>query len=135
MEITDYINTKSSENGSENILLTVDEKLSGEEETDRKWVRCSTCNYKITLLSDKIHINSADVHIFKNPAGIIYRVICFSQAPGSVNITEYTFENSWFSGYSWSISLCRLCNNHLGWHYSSGSEEFYGLIAERILGI
>lgn len=115
------------------------EQMQGEESgakecKDGKWVRCRNCHYKIALFSDKLYINDVHTHLFKNPAGIFFRVICFSNAPGSFNISEYTEDNSWFSGYSWSITICRSCNNHLGWHYS-GPSEFYGLIADRLSGI
>lgn len=103
--------------------------------TDKKWIRCRSCNSKIALISDKIRINDADTHLFKNPAGIFFTVICFSSAPGAINITGHTEENTWFNGYAWSISICITCGNHLGWHYLAGESGFYGLITYRIAGI
>lgn len=135
MNIIQEIYTRPENTGSEFIDLEFADESESEENAGRKWVRCRVCNYKIARQSDKISINKADTHIFKNPSGIYYRLICFSDAPGSKNVTDHTSENTWFSGYSWSISLCRSCNNHLGWHYNSGSGEFYGLIADRLTGI
>jgi hypothetical protein len=103
--------------------------------SDRKWVRCRNCGFKIALATDKIRINDADHHIFKNPAGIFFTVVCFASAPGAINITGYTEENTWFTGYSWSISICAGCGNHLGWHYNSGVSGFYGLITYRLTGV
>ncbi len=135
MDIIPEIYARPDKTGSEFFGTDFTAESYAGEEIDGKWVRCRVCNYKIALLSDKIVINKSDNHIFKNPSGIYYRLICFSAAPGSINISEYTSEYSWFSGYSWSISLCRSCNSHLGWHYDSGSAEFYGLIADRLTGI
>jgi hypothetical protein len=112
-----------------------DEESLIDEGSDKKWARCRSCHYKIALISDKTDINHADTHIFENPAGIFFRVVCFTEAPGTIDISDFTEENTWFNGYTWSITLCRFCNNHLGWHYSSGSKEFYGLIADRLTGI
>jgi len=135
MEIIQEIYFRPSKIGFEFIESLPDEEQRTKEESDKKWVRCRNCNYKIALLSDKIIINNADTHIFENPGGIFFRVVCFSSAPGSINISDYTDEDTWFSGYLWSISLCRSCNNHIGWNYNSGSSEFYGLIADRLTGI
>jgi len=120
---------------SEFIESLNNEKFHLKEDCDKKWARCRNCHYKIALISDKTQINHVDNHIFKNPAGIFYRVVCFLNAPGTINITDYINENTWFEGYMWSITLCRSCNNHIGWHYSSGIDEFYGLIADRLTGI
>ena len=113
----------------------LDEFYNTKNDHERKWIRCRNCNYKITSLYEKIRIMESDSFIFRNPAGIFYRIICFSNAPGLVNITDYTDENTWFKGYLWSISLCSSCYNHLGWHYISESAQFYGLIADRLEGI
>ncbi len=102
---------------------------------ERKWVRCRNCHGKTALVADRIEIERVKVHIFSNPAGIMFRVICFSDACGAVNVTEYTGDHSWFQGYLWSVSLCRFCGNHIGWHYNSGLKGFYGLIADRLCGI
>lgn len=106
-----------------------------EETAGRKWVLCRNCASRVALVNDRIKVGNADTHIFENPAGIIFRVVCFSEASGAADITGYTDENTWFPGFIWCISLCRGCSSHLGWHYNSGSEDFYGLIADRLTGI
>jgi len=135
MEIRHNIYFKSDINGYKFIEFKLYEEFYEEEENDSKWVKCRNCYSKIALISDKININNTNIHIFENPAGIFYRIICFSDAPGLFNITEYTDEDTWFPGCSWSVSLCRSCNNHIGWHYNSGSGNFYGLIADRLTGV
>lgn len=135
MEYAEVIYFKPSKTGYEFNESLQDGDIKAKEGSDKKWVRCRNCNYKIALLADKIKIDNADTHIFENPAGIFFRVVCFSEAPGSIIISDYVDENTWFSGYLWSITLCRSCNSHLGWNYSSGSSGFYGLIADRLTGI
>ncbi len=135
MESIEHLDAKPSVVQSEFIEYLPDDKTDQEETPDRKWVRCRSCHYKIALQSDKIKINQTDTHIFENPAGIFYRVICFTSAPGASIVSDYTDENTWFTGYLWGITLCRSCHNHLGWHYTSGSADFFGLIADRLTGI
>jgi len=135
MEIIQDKYARSLKEESEFFECAPDEKSLIKEADDGKWARCRSCSSKIALLSDQININHTDNHIFKNPAGVFFRVICFSNAPGSMNITEYVLEDTWFEGYFWSISLCRACNTHLGWHYLSGWGNFFGLIADRLTGI
>ncbi|HNX24637.1 MAG TPA: cereblon family protein [Spirochaetota bacterium] len=135
MDTVQEIYLKPSKAGCEIIDSLPDEEVDTKKESDKKWVRCRNCNYKIALYADKIKIDNTDTHIFENPAGIFFRVVCFSEAPGSINISDYTGDDTWFSGYLWSISFCRSCSNHLGWHYDSGSGQFYGLIADRLTGI
>jgi len=135
MELQDLLNTKPSAVTGE-LFITDGESIFGHKEVpDKKWVRCRSCHFKIAQQSDRVRINDADNQIFENPAGIFYRVVCFTQAPGSISISDYTEHNTWFPGYSWSITFCRSCNNHLGWHYRAGTEDFFGLIADRLTGI
>lgn len=135
MESIESIYFKPLKTGYEYNESLPDEDMRTKEDSDKKWIRCRNCNYKIALVSDKIKIENADIHIFENPAGIFFRVVCFSEAPGSINISDYTMDNTWFSGWLWSITLCRSCNNHIGWNYTSGSRDFYGLIADRLTGV
>ncbi len=135
MEIIQEIYNRPEKSGIEFIGTEFFDESDIVDDKERKWVRCRKCHYKIAHISDKISINKTDTHIFKNPFGIYYRVICFSDAPGSINVSRYTVENTWFSGYAWSIIMCRSCNDHIGWHYDSGMGEFYGLIADRLTGI
>ena len=103
--------------------------------SDDKKVFCRKCHGTVADIQDRIRINNSDYHLFSNPLGIYFRVLCFSRADGVFTITEYVEEHTWFSGYSWSIALCRNCNAHLGWHYKSGDSVFYGLIADRLAGV
>lgn len=135
MEITVNIYARDSNAGHDFSGFLSDELLRADHDSDKKWIRCRSCFNKVALVSDKIEVDNTEIHIFENPSGIFFRIICYSDAPGSVNISEYTDEATWFPGYSWSITLCRSCKNHIGWHYDSGYGKFYGLIADRLAGL
>ncbi len=127
-----FVYFKHVENTDETSYSLQGEVSKDDEDSGKRWILCRNCSKKIALISDKIHMNNTDTYIFENPAGLFFRVICFSNAPGTVIITDYTEENTWFEGFLWSVCLCGTCGKHLGWHYSSGSYGFYGLIADRL---
>jgi hypothetical protein len=98
-----------------------------------QWYCCSTCNLKITPVSQAIKINNSHNHVFPNPAGLVFEIGCFLIAPGCHNSGSPTSECSWFGNYLWRFSGCSGCGSHLGWFYlnsgsSSGRSSFYGLI-------
>ena len=111
--------------------LVMPEENSGIEEK----ILCRNCHAHITEKDEEISINESDYHLFKNPAGIYFRVVCFKNAQGCTIISDYTEEHTWFEGYSWAITICRICHSHLGWHYISLDRTFFGLIADRLTGI
>ncbi len=108
--------------GTESILL------------EDKKIICINCRSIIADTSDLIRDGDSDFSIFRNPAGIFFRVACFSRTPGCVTAGEYTGEHSWFAGYKWCYALCGSCHIHLGWHFISGENSFWGLIADRLTG-
>ncbi|HOP29116.1 MAG TPA: cereblon family protein [Spirochaetota bacterium] len=117
-------------------IITADPETVQEEETGvDKRILCRTCHAHITDKNEEISINGSDYHLFKNPAGIYFRVVCFENAGGCKIISDYTEMHTWFEGYSWAIALCSICHSHLGWHYISLDRTFYGLIADRLTGV
>ena len=74
-------------------------------------------------------------HVFTNPGGYIYQIICFSKAEGIVIYGEPTDFFSWFRGTSWKYALCKHCKIHIGWQFcKKGSNMcFYGLIKEKLI--
>ncbi len=94
---------------------------------------CRNCGNLITTLDQIISQNGKHIHVFKNPSGIIFEIGCFLSTSGCIDVGESTMEHTWFSGYAWRISICSICNIHLGWRYSSGIKSFYGLILDRLL--
>ncbi len=117
-------------------IISAEPSESVEENPDiGKKILCRNCHADITEKDYELRINDSDFHLFKNPMGIYFRVVCFKNADGCIIISDYTDENTWFKGYIWAIVLCRTCHTHLGWHYKSLDSKFFGLIADRLTGI
>ena len=130
----DDIELKYNPETAETVTVKPEESAEESPVTDKR-VLCRNCHGYVAEINDRIRINDSDYHIFRNPMGLFFRVICFSRADGVLPVTEYTYENTWFSNYSWSIALCLGCHTHLGWHYRSENSVFYGLIADRLTGV
>lgn len=92
---------------------------------------CMNCSNEITHVSLGIERGGAFQHLFINPAGLPFRIGCFSQAPGCILHGLPTSEFTWFPGYRWQVALCDNCMTHLGWFYT-GEDEFFGLIIARL---
>ena len=93
---------------------------------------CRACGNVITKPDQAIEIEGKSAHKFVNPAGIVYHIVCFREAPGCAAAGEPTREFTWFPGYSWCFALCDMCFAHLGWRYTSGDSGFFGLILDNI---
>jgi len=96
------------------------------------YVFCKFCRNIISSKQEIIDINGSQFHVFKNPAGIIYHIVCFNRACGCLPMGEPTDEYSWFPGCLWCYALCSKCLNHLGWYYRSRGGGFFGLILDNI---
>ncbi len=118
-----------------NGLSFVKESFSIEKESliDER-ILCKQCMAYVANKDDIITVEGSTSHYKRNPAGIFFSIICLSSALGCRILGDYTSEYSWFSGYKWSIAICSDCASHLGWHFI-GKGSFYGLIANRIIGI
>lgn len=95
---------------------------------------CARCGAPVTRGHWEMSLNGGFEHVFFNPAGIVFRVLCFKEAPGvlCVGSAEATF--TWFRGYDWRIGACRSCNAHLGWRYEGEAEPriFFGLVRDAL---
>lgn len=103
-----------------------------EQTTDaqtQKPVRCKNCGHAIT--SPPLAIQPHE-HTFRNPGGYSFHVLCYSDAPGAINVGTPTAEACWFPGHAWSFAICGQCHAHLGWWYV-GPTTFAGLIATRLM--
>ncbi|MCP4154771.1 MAG: hypothetical protein GY757_44025 [bacterium] len=103
------------------------------EVEEESFLYCKHCNFIITSPSHRIEIAGAHSHTFRNPAGIVFRIGCFSSAKGCFHFGEPTAEHSWFPGYSWSFANCLNCFQHMGWLFQSGDSHFYGLILNNLV--
>ena len=102
------------------------------EEKEEKILLCKKCNAAIAKEIDRISRAGKHLHTFFNPAGVVYEIGCFRQASGCYAGGPLSKEFSWFADYSWQISFCASCSEHLGWFFSSSEDTFFGLIANRL---
>ena len=115
--------------------IKIDEELDGrpEEQEQKKYLLCRACSMKITSMESGVSVNGGHEHTFFNPQGIVFEICCFAEAPGALVYGRPTTEFSWFKGYSWSFSICRGCNAHLGWFFEREGNNFFGLIINRLI--
>ena len=104
------------------------------KEKEDPLIHCKSCGHTITTVDNVISVAGQHRHTFRNPAGIVYSIGCFSKAKGCFDMGEPTLEFTWFPGYSWCYSVCGKCFTHIGWFYRSGDSTFYGLILNRLEG-
>lgn len=91
---------------------------------------CARCGTYMTRGALGIRMGGEHEHVLFNPAGMLFRVVCFRDAPGAVAVGNATGEFTWFSGYDWRIALCKDCDTHVGWMYEGAGSPavFFGLI-------
>jgi len=94
---------------------------------------CKACGRTVTSRDQKISVQGEHYHTFFNPAGIVFEVGCFRQAPGCYVAGKPSSEFTWFAGHVWSFALCRNCRAHLGWFFDGGTVTFYGLILTNLI--
>lgn len=97
-------------------------------------IRCAQCAQRITSAEQRVDQAGAHQHRFENPAGVMFHIGCFRQAPGCRCVGEATLAWTWFPGHPWSLALCSRCATHLGWRYGPAGtgDAFYGLILDRL---
>jgi hypothetical protein len=100
---------------------------------ERRLVRCAKCGHALTDAKARMEKDGAHRHDFVNPAGVAFRIGCFRDAPGCIEVGDGESFWSWFSGYAWRHALCGKCAAHVGWSYRAASDGFYGLIVDRIV--
>lgn len=104
---------------------------SDAEEQGNRAIVCAACSAHLSDSSQRIEVAGQHHHTFFNPAGVVYRVMCFAAAPGCSGIGPFSAEFSWFPGQRWQIALCANCHEHVGWHFA-GAGSFSALIEQRI---
>ncbi|MFB6374230.1 MAG: cereblon family protein [Bradymonadaceae bacterium] len=113
-------------------VAEVTEEETESEEEEEEAVLCGECGHEVTARRHKTSVDGGFEHSFVNPAGILYQIGCFEEAPGVGATGEESEEFTWFEGYSWQVVICRDCMAHLGWKYWSSEHTFYGLILPRL---
>ncbi|WP_419799337.1 MAG: cereblon family protein [Terasakiella sp.] len=104
-------------------------------ETDKEKLFCAACGHLITFADQHIVMKGDHEHTVFNPAGIIFTIGCFQDAPGCLTTGQKSTEFSWFPGYKWQLAHCSHCQRHLGWMFCNPSQipaYFFGLIRNRL---
>src|SRR5437867_3634097 len=98
---------------------------------DRDWL-CTWCLNRVASEKDRFSCDGKSEFSFKNPQGIRFHIITFTQTIGCRQTGVPTSEHTWFPGHAWSYCVCDRCGVHLGWYYA-GPSDFAGLIRDRIV--
>ncbi|MFO0759345.1 MAG: cereblon family protein [Byssovorax sp.] len=94
---------------------------------------CRFCGEVITTGAERIAVDGSHEHEKENPAGLVFRIGCFQEAPGCKSLGEATEHYTWFPGHAWKMACCRSCGSHLGWSFEMGPVLFWGLILNRLV--
>lgn len=98
-----------------------------------KPILCGNCRHAVTSRAAAIEVIRSHEHTFYNPAGVVFRIGCFSVAKGCLTVGEPTCEFTWFPGFSWMYAHCEKCHIHLGWRFASEQDgSFFGLILNKL---
>jgi len=113
---------------------TVMQATDPHDETEKRYVRCAACGCRITTPDMAVSRCGSHEHVSCNPAGLVFQLVIFQNAPGCLVVWPPRMEFTWFPGYVWRIADCRRCAAHLGWRFDDASgDSFFGLIADRII--
>jgi hypothetical protein len=95
-------------------------------------IYCRACGSAVTGKDQKIQVSGCHTHTFFNPAGIVFELGCFRDAPGCLVVGAPSSEFTWFAGHLWRVALCRRCRIHLGWLFAMEGNTFHGLILSKL---
>lgn len=93
---------------------------------------CKECGHKLTSQNHAVDMQGKHRHTFFNPAGVLFEIGCFADAPGCEVWGVPTTEFAWFPGFAWRFANCAGCRSHVGWQFLSGESSFYGLVLNRL---
>ncbi len=102
-------------------------------EGEERLIRCAACGLGLAQVTARVQIGGRHAHVFANPAGLVFEIGCFRGVFGARGEGPFMAEFSWFPGHSWQVAICRSCEAHLGWRFSSlEGFRFWGLILSRL---
>mmetsp|Transcript_3330 Transcript_3330/g.3836 ORF Transcript_3330/g.3836 Transcript_3330/m.3836 type:complete len:334 (-) Transcript_3330:189-1190(-) len=84
-------------------------------------IRCKQCGSTIAKMNDLFTVGGAEgtTGAYVNEHGVIHQTISIRNlVKGSIMcIGGEETRDSWFPGYSWTITYCVMCSSHLGWKF------------------
>ncbi|MCW9034732.1 MAG: cereblon family protein [Rhodospirillales bacterium] len=114
--------------------VTIKPRTKGLVKPEEEKLFCKNCGQWITSGPWRIAVNGEHEHIFFNPAGVVFKIGCFKEAPGTIRVGKSSDEFTWFRNHVWQIVICNECETHLGWFFSEAkmSSVFFGLILPKL---
>jgi len=102
---------------------------------DEHKIFCASCHSWITSSDWKLNIKGGHEHTVFNPAGHLFNIVCFRDAPGCQTSGKPSSDFTWFKNYKWRLSFCKKCSQHLGWCFTGSQTPplFFGLIQNRLV--
>mmetsp|Transcript_19093 Transcript_19093/g.27604 ORF Transcript_19093/g.27604 Transcript_19093/m.27604 type:complete len:783 (+) Transcript_19093:131-2479(+) len=98
------------------------EKMKMEkQQQQRKMLYCKHCGVDISRVGNMFTVGGAEgtTGAYVNEHGIIHQTITLREVNMDnifcIGLPET--RDSWFPGYSWTITNCSICNSHLGWKF------------------
>ncbi|XP_062557219.1 protein cereblon-like [Armigeres subalbatus] len=101
---------------------------------------CKRCENEIGSYNDIFAMNKQGVQTsYCNPSGYVHETLTIykTKENSTFTVDRPSTEFSWFPGYSWQITLCANCRQHLGWKFVATRnnylpKSFYGLSGNNI---
>ncbi|CAH8452994.1 unnamed protein product [Heterobilharzia americana] len=102
---------------------------------------CASCDANITSNQYIVCLaQEGSSQTYINPSGILHDIITVSQViPNSISpVGEASSEYSWFPGYSWTITNCSGCYQHIGWLFTALNDQlrprrFWGIRRQAVV--
>ncbi|MEQ9574054.1 MAG: cereblon family protein, partial [Rhodospirillales bacterium] len=70
---------------------------------------CARCGHLVTRRRWAVAPDGRHERVCANPAGRLFTVNCFLEAPGAADRGPPTEEFTWFKGHAWNFAHCRAC--------------------------
>jgi cereblon len=90
-------------------------------ERQESFVCCRMCFTRFSAVSNLFTVGGADgtTGAYVNEYGVIHQTITLKEVDESKLLYSGRPETreSWFPGYSWTITHCRVCHSHIGWKF------------------
>ena len=78
---------------------------------------CSACGQLITSTLRRISRKGNHEHTVFNPAGQVFQIACYSEAPSAAPAGDAADKYTWFPDLSWHVTFCRDCGRYMGWQF------------------